>query len=101
MVLSLQTLLKQDTAIHEDDDEVVVMVKELLETKVRPSVQADGGDIVYMGMEEGVVFLKMIGSCDGTLFCLKCLLRLLGFVELCVSIGLCIFLCITAYPFRG
>lgn len=36
-----------DTAIHEDDSEVVAMIKELLETRIRPSVQEDGGDIEY------------------------------------------------------
>lgn len=36
-----------DTAIHDDDSEVVAMIKELLETRIRPSVQEDGGDIEY------------------------------------------------------
>lgn len=36
-----------DTAISEDDDEVVAMIKELLETRIRPAVQEDGGDIFY------------------------------------------------------
>ena len=36
-----------DTAIHDDDSEVVAMIKELLETRIRPSVQEDGGDIQY------------------------------------------------------
>jgi hypothetical protein len=34
-------------APHEDDDEVVAMIKELLDTRIRPTVQEDGGDIVY------------------------------------------------------
>ena len=37
-----------DTAIHDDDSEVVAMIKELLETRIRPAVQEDGGDITYM-----------------------------------------------------
>jgi len=43
------------------------MIKELLETRIRPSVQDDGGDIVYKGFDEeaGVVYLKMVGSCSG------------------------------------
>ncbi|XP_072743605.1 NFU1 iron-sulfur cluster scaffold homolog, mitochondrial isoform X1 [Anoplolepis gracilipes] len=52
-----------DTQINADDDEIVQMIKELLETRIRPTVQEDGGDIVFMGFEEGVVKLKMQGSC--------------------------------------
>ncbi|KAK3089460.1 hypothetical protein FSP39_003793 [Pinctada imbricata] len=54
-----------DTEIHEDDDETVMMIKELLDTRIRPTVQEDGGDIVYMGFEDGIVKLKMQGSCTG------------------------------------
>ncbi|GFN82040.1 nfu1 iron-sulfur cluster scaffold homolog, mitochondrial [Plakobranchus ocellatus] len=50
--------------INEDDDETVAMIKELLDTRIRPTVQEDGGDIVYMGFEKGVVKLKMQGSCS-------------------------------------
>lgn len=53
-----------DTEIHEDDDEVVQMIKELLDSRIRPTVQEDGGDIQYMGFENGVVKLKMQGSCS-------------------------------------
>ncbi|XP_076072568.1 NFU1 iron-sulfur cluster scaffold homolog, mitochondrial-like [Mytilus galloprovincialis] len=52
-----------DTAVDPEDDEVVLMIKELLDTRIRPTVQEDGGDIVYMGFEEGIVKLKMQGSC--------------------------------------
>ncbi|XP_030835102.1 NFU1 iron-sulfur cluster scaffold homolog, mitochondrial isoform X1 [Strongylocentrotus purpuratus] len=52
-----------DTEIQEDDDETVMMIKELLDTRIRPTVQEDGGDIVYMGFEEGVVKLKLQGAC--------------------------------------
>lgn len=45
--------------ILEDDDETVMMIKELLDTRIRPTVQEDGGDIVYMGYDNGVVKLKM------------------------------------------
>eukprot|EP00249_Psilotum_nudum_P001247 c13619_g1_i1 orf=388-1194(-) len=56
-----------DTAIQEDDNEIVAMVKELLETRIRPAVQDDGGDIEYHGFdaETGIVKLKMQGSCSG------------------------------------
>ncbi|XP_036676055.1 NFU1 iron-sulfur cluster scaffold homolog, mitochondrial [Drosophila suzukii] len=53
-----------DTEILEDDDETVMMIKELLDTRIRPTVQEDGGDIVFMGYEGGVVKLKMQGSCS-------------------------------------
>ncbi|KAG5840600.1 NFU1 iron-sulfur cluster scaffold homolog, mitochondrial isoform X1 [Anguilla rostrata] len=52
-----------DTAPSEDDDEVVAMIKELLDTRIRPTVQEDGGDVVYRGFEDGVVKLKLQGSC--------------------------------------
>ncbi|KAK1395997.1 nifU-like protein 4, mitochondrial [Heracleum sosnowskyi] len=57
----------KDTAIHEDDTETVAMIKELLETRIRPSVQDDGGDIEYIGFdpESGVVKLRMQGACSG------------------------------------
>ncbi|CAG5117666.1 unnamed protein product [Candidula unifasciata] len=54
----------EDTTIHEDDDETVALIKELLDTRIRPTVQEDGGDIVYMGFEKGIVKLKMQGSCS-------------------------------------
>ncbi|KAL5018644.1 hypothetical protein ScPMuIL_004366 [Solemya velum] len=52
-----------ETEIHPDDNETVAMIKELLDTRIRPTVQEDGGDIVYMGFEDGIVKLKMQGSC--------------------------------------
>ena len=54
-----------DTAILDEDTEVVRMIKELLDTRIRPSVQDDGGDIEYRGFKGGVVFLKLQGSCTG------------------------------------
>ncbi|XP_055524445.1 NFU1 iron-sulfur cluster scaffold homolog, mitochondrial-like [Wyeomyia smithii] len=53
-----------DTQINEDDDETVQMIKELLDTRIRPTVQEDGGDIIFMGFDEGIVKLKMQGSCS-------------------------------------
>lgn len=40
------------------------MIKELLDTRIRPTVQEDGGDIVFIGFEDGIVKLKMQGSCS-------------------------------------
>jgi Fe-S cluster biogenesis protein NfuA len=49
----------------EEEDEVVSQIKELLETRVRPAVAQDGGDIVFHDYEDGVVYLHMQGSCSG------------------------------------
>ncbi|KAF4519590.1 hypothetical protein B566_EDAN003757 [Ephemera danica] len=57
------TLVTFCTEITEDDDETVQMIKELLDTRIRPTVQEDGGDIVFMGFKDGIVQLKMQGSC--------------------------------------
>ncbi len=53
------------TAAQEEDDEVVSQIKELLETRVRPAVAQDGGDIIFHDFEDGVVYLHMQGSCSG------------------------------------
>lgn len=49
----------------EEDDEVVSQINELLETRVRPAVAQDGGDIIFHDFEDGVVYLHMQGSCSG------------------------------------
>uniref|UniRef100_UPI00398F03D9 NFU1 iron-sulfur cluster scaffold homolog, mitochondrial-like isoform X2 n=1 Tax=Pristiophorus japonicus TaxID=55135 RepID=UPI00398F03D9 len=49
----------------EEDDEVVAMIKELLDTRIRPTVQEDGGDVIFKGFENGIVKLKLLGSCTG------------------------------------
>lgn len=56
-----------DTTILDDDDEVVAMIKELIEARIRPAVQEDGGDIRYIGFEEetGIVTVQLAGSCVG------------------------------------
>jgi len=48
-----------------ETDEIVLQIKELLDTRVRPAVAQDGGDIVFRGFERGVVYLHMQGSCAG------------------------------------
>jgi Fe-S cluster biogenesis protein NfuA len=50
-------------AANDDDDEVVAMIKELLETRIRPAIQEDGGDIEYRGFDNGMVLLKLRGAC--------------------------------------
>jgi Fe-S cluster biogenesis protein NfuA len=47
------------------DAEIVAQIKELIETRVRPAVANDGGDIIYKGFREGVVYLTMQGACSG------------------------------------
>jgi len=56
-----------DTTILDDDDEVVAMIKELIESRIRPAVQEDGGDIRYVGFaeESGIVTVELAGSCVG------------------------------------
>ena len=49
----------------EADTETVNTIKELIETRVRPAVANDGGDITFKGFKDGVVFLSMKGSCSG------------------------------------
>lgn len=48
-----------------EDSEVVSQIKELIDTRVRPGVAQDGGDIVYRGFRNGTVYLQMRGSCAG------------------------------------
>ena len=47
------------------DEEIVEQIKELIDTRVRPAVAGDGGDIVYRGFQRGVVYLRMQGACAG------------------------------------
>jgi Fe-S cluster biogenesis protein NfuA len=56
-----------DTTILEDDDEIVAMIKELIEARIRPAVQEDGGDIRYEFFDEetGMVTVRLAGSCAG------------------------------------
>ncbi|WP_105438622.1 NifU family protein [Neorhizobium sp. T25_13] len=49
----------------EDDETIVATIKELLETRVRPAVAQDGGDITFKGFRDGTVYLNMKGACSG------------------------------------
>ena len=57
------------TALDEDvapeDQEIVAQIKELIDTRVRPAVAGDGGDIVFRGYRDGIVRLHMQGACSG------------------------------------
>ncbi|KAK7688233.1 hypothetical protein QCA50_008603 [Cerrena zonata] len=56
----------QDTKILDTDSETVAMIKELLDTRVRPAIQEDGGDLEYRDFsDEGIVQVKLKGSCRG------------------------------------
>lgn len=48
-----------------EDAEIIAAIQELLETRVRPAVASDGGDIAYRGFAEGVVYLSLQGACSG------------------------------------
>lgn len=56
-----------DLAVDEDDADadIVEQIKTLLDEKIRPAVAGDGGDIIYRGFKEGVVYLQMQGACAG------------------------------------
>lgn len=54
-----------DEDVLPEDQEVVDQIKELLDTRVRPAVAGDGGDIVFRGYREGIVRLHMQGACSG------------------------------------
>lgn len=54
-----------EAEVRPEDEEVVSQIKELLDTRVRPAVSMDGGDIVFHGYEDGVVTLTMQGACAG------------------------------------
>jgi Fe-S cluster biogenesis protein NfuA len=61
-----------DEAADEDDEffdaedaETVATIKDLIETRVRPAVAADGGDITFRGFKDGIVYLNMKGACSG------------------------------------
>jgi Fe-S cluster biogenesis protein NfuA len=67
-------VLAEGTALAEDDTEefydeadhdTVATIKDLLETRVRPAVAGDGGDITFRGYRDGIVYLEMKGACSG------------------------------------
>jgi len=65
VILPSETLRQSDTTITEEDDEVVAMIKEVIEFHARPTVMEDGGDIVFKGFdrERGIVKLQLQGAC--------------------------------------
>ena len=53
------------SASDTEDNEAVIKIKEILDTKVRPAVAKDGGDITFQSFDNGIVYLHMKGSCSG------------------------------------
>jgi Fe-S cluster biogenesis protein NfuA len=64
-ILEPDAALADDAGGSEDDSELVKQIRELIDTRVRPAVAQDGGDIIFRGFERGVVYLHMRGACSG------------------------------------
>ena len=61
-------ILKNNEVLNEkdnDEDETIQKIKDVLETKVRPAVAKDGGDIQFISFDKGIVNVKLKGSCSG------------------------------------
>ncbi|MDR3326351.1 MAG: NifU family protein [Rhodospirillaceae bacterium] len=54
-----------DTNVIDSDDEIVIQIKDLIDSRVRPSVINDGGDIIFRSFKDGIVYLHMQGACSG------------------------------------
>ena len=66
--VTINTQKKNDVTslkVDENDTDIVKQIKELLDTRVRPAVAMDGGDIVYDSFKDGIVYLHMQGACSG------------------------------------
>lgn len=68
--MSGDPVLRDDADIDDgirldESDETVRQIKELIDSRVRPAVAQDGGDIVFQGFDRGVVYLHMRGACSG------------------------------------
>jgi Fe-S cluster biogenesis protein NfuA len=55
----------ESAADEGENAEIIAQIRELIETRVRPAVAQDGGDIVYRGFDHGIVLLEMRGACSG------------------------------------
>lgn len=56
---------EEDVTDDPQDADIVAQIKDLIETRVRPAVARDGGDIIYRGFQRGTVYLAMQGACSG------------------------------------
>ena len=64
-VVDPEAELAQEGAASDEDDELVKQIRELIDTRVRPAVAQDGGDIIFHGFDRGIVYLHMRGACAG------------------------------------
>jgi Fe-S cluster biogenesis protein NfuA len=64
-VIEADAGLSEEAAPDGDEDELVKQIRELIDTRVRPAVAQDGGDIIFRGFERGIVYLHMRGACSG------------------------------------
>ncbi|MBT3660543.1 MAG: NifU family protein [Rhodospirillaceae bacterium] len=62
---AMEGAVDEATPSDGDEGEIVGQIRELIDTRVRPAVAQDGGDIVYKGFEDGIVYLHMQGACAG------------------------------------
>ena len=69
LVINIEAKSKDEGAdsaeSNEEENETVKQIKELLDTRVRPAVAMDGGDIIFQSFKEGIVYLHMQGACSG------------------------------------
>jgi len=65
LLIGDQVEVPEDEFFEASDSETVATIKELLDTRIRPAVANDGGDITFKGFKDGVVFLTMRGACSG------------------------------------
>ena len=56
---------EEEFADDPEDEEIIAQIRELIDTRVRPAVANDGGDIIYRGFDKGTVYLRMQGACSG------------------------------------
>lgn len=65
LIVEVKEKAKEEIAYSDDEKEIVEQIKELIETRVRPAVAQDGGDIIFHSFKEGIVHLEMHGACSG------------------------------------
>src|SRR5688500_13201273 len=61
----IQVAAEPDFEEDPADADIIAQIRDLIETRVRPAVAQDGGDIIYRGFDKGVVYLRMQGACSG------------------------------------
>ena len=64
-IIDRPSFKKSEIKKNENDSDLVKQIKELLDTRVRPAVAMDGGDIIYDRYQDGIVYLHMQGACSG------------------------------------